>query len=154
MMNNDGGFQSYYPSNGGPLNQQYNPNGYNSNTFHRTNTYMPPSPYQNPSYNQPPQVNPPQNLHHSNTFMVPKSPYAFPSPAMQQQNPYMPPPVQGNQFPPQPNFLHRSNTYMPPQSQLPYQNPPPLHNLFILHKDKISLYATPSYASTTSITIF
>ena len=125
MMNSNGGFQSYYPSNEGPVNQQYNPNGYNHNSFHRTNTYMPPSPFQNPGYNQPPQMNPPQNLHHSNTFMVPKSPYACPSPPMQQQNPYMPPLVQENQMPPQPNFLHRSNTYMPPQSHLPYQNPPP-----------------------------
>ena len=119
MMNSNGGFQSYYPSNEGPVNQQYNPNGYNANSFHRTNTYIPPRSYQYPSYNQPP-----QNLYHSNTFAIPKSPYAFPSPPMQQQNPYISPPIQGNQMPPQPNFLHRSNTYMPPQPQLPYQNPP------------------------------
>ena len=49
MMYN-GGFQSYYPSNEGPVNQQYNPNGYNHDSFHRTNTYMPPSPYQNPGF--------------------------------------------------------------------------------------------------------
>ena len=45
-MNNNDGFQPFYPPNQGPGNQQYNPNpnGYNTQTFHRSNTYMPEMP--------------------------------------------------------------------------------------------------------------
>ena len=111
MMNSNGGFQSFYPSNQGPTNQQYNPNPNRnySNSFHRSNTYMPqmpPNPYQNPNYFQPP-----QNLQQSNTYMNQQPNYP-------PQNQYMPAP--------QNNFLNRSNTYMP-QNPPPFQNPPQMY---------------------------
>ena len=127
MMNNNGGFQPFYPSNQNEGNQQYNnPNGYNTNSFHRSNTFMPQNPYQNTN-NMPHQPMPPQqNLNHSNTYMN-QQPPLYPQPQSMPQNPYMPPPPQqGNQMQPQ-------NPYMPPpqpqgnqtQPQNPYVPPPP-----------------------------
>ena len=121
MMNNNGGYQPFHPSNQENYNQQFNRQ--NNNGFRRTNTYMPQmpqNPYQNPDYFRPPQMDS-QNLHHSNTYMnqQPQPPY----PNFQQNNPYMPPPPLQNQQPPQPPYFNRSNTYMP-QSQQPYPPQP------------------------------
>ena len=142
MMDNNGGYQPFNPSNQYNYNQQFNGNN-NNYGFRRTNTYMPQmpkNPYQNPDYFQPPQKNS-QNLQHSNTYM--NQQYQPPYPNIQQNNPYMPPPPQQNQQPPQPPYINRSNTYMsqpqqpyppqpqnkpyipPPHNQNPYMEPPP-----------------------------
>ena len=114
-MTNNGGFQSFYPSNG---NRQNNNGSGNFGNFQRSNTYMPQNPYPNPNY--PPQqpYGPPTGpLQHTNTYMPPQtlpSPMGYPSP----QNPN----------PPQPYSFQRANTYMPPSTYqnppIPYQNPP------------------------------
>ena len=122
-MNNNDGFQPFYPPNQGPGNQQYNPNpnGYNTQTFHRSNTYMPEmpqNPYQNPDYFQPPQMNPPQNYQQQpNSYMNQQQNYPH-------QNQYNPPPQ--NPYPSKNNNLNRSITYMPQNPPL-YQNPPPMY---------------------------
>jgi len=121
MMTNNGGFQSYFPPDGG--NKGYNGGGGNygssQNNFHRSNTYMPPNPYQYPNQNYAP---PQQNYAPSQQY-PPPNPYA-----LQHTNTYMPPPPQQlpppqqNPYPQQPPAFQRANTYMPPS---PYQNPPP-----------------------------
>ena len=118
MMTSNGGFQSFYPSNQNGRNQYNNPNGPNSNGFHRQSTFMPQNPYQNPINMQPQKMPPQQNLRHSNTYMN-QQPPMYPQNQSMPENPYMPPPPQNQNQ----NF-QRSNTYMPqPPSQ--YQNPPP-----------------------------
>ena len=123
MMTNNGGFQSFFPSNQNRGNQQYNnPNGGNSNGFHRQSTFMPPNPYQNPYNMQPQQMPPQQNLRHSNTYMNQQPPAYYQNQSMP-KNPYMPPPPPPQNQNQNQNF-QRSNTYMP-QPPFQYQNPPP-----------------------------
>ena len=102
-MTNNGGFQSFYPPNG----------GYNTRTFHRSNTYMPPNPYQNTGYIPQQPLAPPQPLQHTNTYMPQPPMYAPPSQPIPPPNSYVPPPTQ--QVPP-------PNPYVPPPTQ---QVPPP-----------------------------
>jgi len=133
-MTDNGGFQSYFPPNGGK--------GYNSHTFHRSNTYAPQNPYSNPP--QPYVKQPPYQ--HINTY-VPQTPnmYMPPSQPYPQRNSYVPPPPQPfptqnvyspppvpQPIPPQDNYLRHSYTTMPtspsplnpPQNEL-YIPPPP-----------------------------
>ena len=142
MMTQNGGFQSFFPSNG-------------KGNLHRSNTYMPPNPYQNQPFPPqqpyappqqpyaPPQQSfaPPQPspFQRTNTYMPPppqmyppQQPQYQPPPPQYQPPPpqYQPPPPQYQPPPPQ-NPLQRSHTFMPapayPNPPAPYQNPPPMN---------------------------
>ena len=126
MMTNNGGFQSFYPPNGGHNSQGYNggAGAYPQNNFQRSNTYMPPSPspYQN-QYPQQPYAPPTAPLQHTNTYMPPQ-------PQMHPPQPGYPPNVYSPQSTAynQPPSFQRAYTYMPPSpAPIPppqYQNPP------------------------------
>ena len=125
MMTNNGGFQSFYPSNGNRPN-----NNGNFGNFQRSNTYMPQNPYPNPNYPpQQPYCPPTAPLQHTNTYMPPQ-PQPLPPPMgyLSPQNPNPPHPYsfqRANTYMPSPSYQNPTVPYQkPPISPSPYQNPP------------------------------
>ena len=117
MMNNNGGFESYYPKDQGGTNN------YKNNSLNRSNTFIPSNPYQNPDYYSQFQNQPPQNFQYSKTNMNQQPPphiYPLQSQPMNQQNPYNIP--NQNQMNSNNPYFQRSNTFMPQQG--PYLNNP------------------------------